>query len=85
MLVFLIALVTLLFCKKSYIVVVQAGEMVYWLIALVELSENSGSVLSTHMVAVVPQHQHPLLSSAGTRHACGAHTYIQAKNTYTSG
>lgn len=59
--------------------------MVCWLIALVELSENSGSVLSTHIVAGVPQHQHPLLSSAGTRHACGAHAYIQAKHTYSSG
>lgn len=74
----MLGLVTLLFCKKkSYIVVVQAGEMVCWLIALVELSENSGSVLSTHMVTVVPQHQHPFLNSADTRHVCGTHTYIQ--------
>ena len=53
--------------------------------ALIALAEDPGSVLSTHMVSQssltpVPGDLFPLLTSAGTMHAHGAHAYTQTKH-----
>lgn len=58
-----------------------------WLfIALDALTEVLGAIPSTYMVAqtsVTPVPGGQMLSSDLTRHACGAHTYMQAKKPLT--
>jgi hypothetical protein len=63
----------------------ESGEMALWLRALAALAEDLGP--GTHMSApnhliLVPWFQYPLLDAEGTRHACGTHTYMQAKCPY---
>jgi hypothetical protein len=60
------------------------GEMAGWLRASAPLPEGPGSVPGTHMVTYShPELQlqrfcYPLLTSVGTRHTRGDHTYVQA-------
>lgn len=63
----------------------RAGGMDQWLRALNANPENSGSIprtchIVTHscLLTTISGDPSPLLASVGTRHACGALTYIQA-------
>jgi hypothetical protein len=66
---------------------IATGEKAEWLRALVALVENSDLVPSVH----TRNHNSnsngsdglPLLTSSGTRHLCGARTYLQTKHSYT--
>lgn len=56
--------------------------------ALTALPKEPGSLPQTHMVAtntltLVQGIRHPSLASVGTRHSCGAQSFMQAKHPYT--
>lgn len=63
----------------------RAGEIAQWLSAVAALTKDLGWIPSTQKVAhshsllLFQGIQSPLLTSSGTRHIHGAHTYIQAK------
>ena len=64
----------------------RAGEMTQWIRALA--TEDPGLAPRTHVVAhnsVTPVPVALLLPSdlCDTKHTCGAHTYMQAKHSYT--
>ena len=64
-------------------------EIGQWVGTVTALPEDATLNLSIHKVVdkhQEPQNQgttYPILPSEGTRHACGAHTYIQVKHSYT--
>lgn len=61
-----------------------AREMTQWLKAL-DFAEDLGPIPNTHVTAHKYQFQGnecPLLTSAGTRHACSAQTFIYIKQIH---
>ena len=81
-------------CKKH--MVSSVGDVVWeskvegpkdtalWVRALVAFVEDPGLVPSTHMVVTpVPRALMPSPGVHGTRQACGTHTYMKAKHSYT--